>query len=578
MNSSEPTPDNPRSHVQSSPKVSLALCIALVLVLAATRLIHLTADTPPDFTRISYGPYVDEGYKTSAARNRVLFGKTRWNPEDRGEDWSRISPLTTALYEVSFELFGTTLRSARLVTVVWFALFLLAVAMALRGRYTTGLLALLLAAFAFDVQMLTFSRIALLVIPLALLATLPLMAVVSGVAQGLVSFSVISVVCLVVATLGVKVQAPAYFVGSLAGYALWWWFSRPRKHWVGLLILAGLLVIGAAGGYVARGVFLERVVGIAPRTSVWELRFIFVNAMHLPSAFMMSAGYLSLAHLALAKRRAFREPYLCALAGTVVLGPLAIGVFAYDPIRYYAPLLPAFLLIIAEWFHHRPWESPLVVPGRLASSAIALVLAQGIFSGFQGVNFLVLERIPINLGRDPGLSDDGALLVGGPISLVLGFVLVAFAGRDRMTERLRTVIQAALLGGIVVIAIFTTRVFLFPTYESRELAARLDEVIEDGKSMGGDWAPFLALDTEIPALHISSWRNPIIRLPSTRPDYYLHSETEIVGKSLWRDITGPASLVYLGEPVLQAQYLGRAVRLYRLEYLDRGARPSDLKD
>ncbi|MEM6703583.1 MAG: hypothetical protein AAF690_12795 [Acidobacteriota bacterium] len=545
----------------SAARLPLWACVLLVLALSATRLIHLGADTPADFVRASYGIYVDEGYKTTAARNRVLFGSSRWNPADDSQDWSEISPLTTVLFEAAFRRLGVEIRSVRAVTVVWFGALLLAAALALRDRYGGPLLCALLCAMTFEAQMVAFSRTALLVVPLMLFATLPQLVLARKRFRGLLSFGAVAATCLVVATIGVKIQAPAYAVGALVAFGLWWWFKDRRDRRLGLALVALGVAGGAIVAYSARELISYRII-----SSPWDLRLATLNSMHLPSAFALAATFLAAGHLVLTDRTIFRDAYVCALLGTIVIGPFAIGLFSYDPVRYYAPLFPTFLLLLAEWTSREPWKKELSVPHWSLGFGAALLLAQGVLSLLQGLNLQLLERLPLNLGRDPGLSDESALLAFGTAALLVGFLALR-----RLTWTgawLPRLVVASLVGTLLVSAYFASRVFLFPSYASTELAQRLEELVEPEATVGGDWAPFLFLGTDRRALHMSDYLNELERLGELDLDYYLHSDTELVGQPLWERLQTEDLGVELSEPLLVGSYVGREVRLHRLEYVD----------
>ena len=541
-------------------------CIVLSLLLAATRLVHLGADTPPDFVRASYGPYVDEGYKTSAARNEVLFGASRWNEFDDGDDWSRISPVTTAAFGASFRLFGVKLTSARLASVAWFLILLLSVALALRRRYPAPLLVLVLVGMAFEAQIVTFSRIALLVLPLMLFATLPQLALARERFRHPLVFGALAAICLGVGTVGVKIQAPAYAVGALVAFALWWWFKEARDQRLGVALAGVALVLAAAAAYGARGAFAERLIFFDPLSSAWDLRFATINAMHLPSAFALAGAFFAVAHIVLVDREAFRDPYFCSLVGTMVIGPFVIGVFAYDPLRYYSPLFPAFLLVLGEWARRKPWKNQVAECGPAVAMAAALLIAQGTLSGLQALNLQVLERVPLNLGQDPGLADDSAFLLFGVIGLVVG--IFGAARRDLAARALPLLIGASLVGATLVSAHFLSRIVLTPSYAASELAERIQAVVPSGSSVGGDWAPFLLLESDRPTLHMSNYRNRFVRVRELDVDYYLYSDTPLVGRPVWEELQTQDFGIELGEPLVRGEYVGREVRLYRLEYRD----------
>ena len=94
---------------------SKLLAVTLViLALGLFRLVHLSADTPPSASPTGFGLYVDEGYKTLAARRRLLFGATRWNPADEFSGWMKESALTQWSYYAGFRLLGPRVESARI--------------------------------------------------------------------------------------------------------------------------------------------------------------------------------------------------------------------------------------------------------------------------------------------------------------------------------------------------------------------------------------------------------------------------------------------------------------------------------
>ncbi len=545
-------------------------CVLLVLLVAAIRLVHLEADTPADFVRTSYGPYVDEGYKTLAARNLVLYGESRWNDRDRGDDWSVISPVTTRAFRLMFEAFRPDLYTARATTVVWFAALLLAVGLALRRRYPAWLLIALLAGLGLEAQMLVFSRIALLVIPLALVSLLPTLAAGAGLATNLGRFALVALPSLVLATLGIKVQAPAYFVGPFVGFGLWWW-TRPGRsvsaRWGTFAVTA---VAAVAALYVLRELIFSRVLGIGPETSAWEILLTFVNPMHFPSALLLAASALAAVHLLLRRPEAFDDPFVCILTAVVAVGPWALGVFSYDPLRYYAPLVPAHLLLVAEWVRCRPWEGR-TEPPRGAGMALAILLAaQGLFAVAQAVNLFLLENIPLRLGADPGLSEEAALAVAGPIALLVSAAVLTrkLVWAERWLPRL---VVASLVGTLLWSVVFASRILVWPQYQLLELAQEIHEVVPGDATFGGDWAPLFALGSEIPTLHVTSSGNLPFGMKDLGIDYYLHSDTEIVGRDLWHVLETLRGEIILGEPLLTSEYIERRVRLFRVSYADEGA-------
>ena len=116
---------------------SRLIAVALViLALCMLRFVHLGADTPPGASPTGVGLYVDEGYKTLSARRLVLFGATRWDEADRFSGWMEESPLTQWSFYAGFQLLGANVESARVVTILYFALFLAGYAWAFWHRYS----------------------------------------------------------------------------------------------------------------------------------------------------------------------------------------------------------------------------------------------------------------------------------------------------------------------------------------------------------------------------------------------------------------------------------------------------------
>ena len=56
----------------------------------------------------------------------VTFGKARWHSADDYPGWVNASPITQSAFYLGFAMFGQNLKTARMVSVTWFALFLIA--------------------------------------------------------------------------------------------------------------------------------------------------------------------------------------------------------------------------------------------------------------------------------------------------------------------------------------------------------------------------------------------------------------------------------------------------------------------
>ncbi len=87
---------------------------ALSIGLMGVRAVHLEADPPADLAWGSMAIYTDEGYKLFHARNRFLFGRWNWSPDDAYTFWVRHSPVSLRVHTWWFGLVGTSdLRAAR---------------------------------------------------------------------------------------------------------------------------------------------------------------------------------------------------------------------------------------------------------------------------------------------------------------------------------------------------------------------------------------------------------------------------------------------------------------------------------
>ncbi|HOW83131.1 MAG TPA: glycosyltransferase family 39 protein [Spirochaetota bacterium] len=102
--------------------IALLLCFALFI---GMRSLFITADPPQDLS-ISGALYSDEGFKTLAARNQVLFGDYKWTPIDEYDNWGKKSPAATEVFAFMFRRFGTGFASIRAVSVIYSILTILA--------------------------------------------------------------------------------------------------------------------------------------------------------------------------------------------------------------------------------------------------------------------------------------------------------------------------------------------------------------------------------------------------------------------------------------------------------------------
>ncbi len=122
-----------------------AIIVFLLLLFTAFRFIYINADAPGDIT-FSAATFTDEGFKTYAARNKVVFGNWKWSPDEQYESWLKKSPLSTWTYVKAFQLFGANIFSIRLISVLYSAATMLLLFVFLLRRFDrkTALLGLIL--------------------------------------------------------------------------------------------------------------------------------------------------------------------------------------------------------------------------------------------------------------------------------------------------------------------------------------------------------------------------------------------------------------------------------------------------
>jgi len=543
------------------------LAALLVLLLCALRLIHLTADTPGWLSPTSAGEYVDEGYKTLSARNLSLFGRTHWHPEDDYTGWMKTSLITNGSYFLAFEVAAPNLPTARVVTIVYFGLFLGAFALAFRGRYPNALIGVGLLVLGLDGALFFFSRIALFEIPIVffLYGWLFLMTRVreSSVWWPLAAALLVSPVL----GFGLKLSALVYLAPI--------WFGL----FVRAIVLRGLprspmVWAGLAFGGVGVAVMLVVTRGLwATRIGINPVGFVSnISASPLPvtGGFLVLAGWLAALHLAVTRtREVLTSPYRCALLSLALLGPLVFGLFAYDPPRYYVPILPAYALAVCEWFARNGRR--IASPGRGWWMGLALVIGLAVWfhAALRITNDLVLARLPIDAGEAPGLGRRAMFIAGVPLATIAAVVCWALRSRTLSGP----VVQSAIVVSLVLwLAQSAARIGDFitaPRFAGDAIRSELVKVVPPQSSIIGDWAPFFALGTDLRPLYMNHMFNRAERIDALRPDYFVHSETADSEAS--RAVLRASESVTLGAPVLSGRYNDREVVIYPLEYRDAAA-------
>jgi hypothetical protein len=548
--------------------VRVAILLLAVLACAGLRLIHLEADTPSNVGTGSMGLYIDEGYKTLAARNTVQFGAPRWHPQDQYRGWQQVSGLTHWPFVASFRLFDTRLGSARLVPIVYFLCFLALYAFLGTSDRSTGQLLAGILLLSVSYVFFFFSRAALLEVPIATLAYGALFALRSKrLAQP-------AVACLLIAglgglaTFGIKRSAVLYFLPILAGFvvsvALDGKRARLPRTWA-----AGALGVLLLVAYLTRDAWTWRLeVSVATLVSK-----IFVNQMTASSVpesgssvLLVFLGLLCAFHLlALRPRQVLGDPYRCALLAMATLAPALLGLFAYTPLRYYVPVLPAYVLLFLEWRSLAPWSWQRNEDPKVAVTTALPVLVLLIFVAGLAFNELVLYNVPLAIGDTPGIS------VPVFYRIFLSIAILAAVGswplRHRfLSTRLVPIAVGALLLAATARDLWVVGRFLStPSYQSREIARALEEIVGTSSSIAGDIAPFFALGTGMRALLIAPHANSPDLNRDLRYDFFEYSATN-EGEATRRLLE--ESGVSLGPALYASEYAGRAISLHRVRYAD----------
>lgn len=549
------------------------IALLAVLALCALRAVHLDADAPREITSWSMGVFVDEGYKTLDARNQVLHGARRWNPEDNYEGWAARSPLVHALYRGAFELFGVRIEAARATTIGWMALLLGGLAATVRRRHGPGLALLAVLALGLQHTLFVFSRAALLELPLSTClygllfalawvddrraaGRLPRWLGRSGRARsGTLRALVVLALFTAGSTLAIKASAPTYFAPVLLGLLASDAAHRRRPRPVEVLALAAAVL---ALAWLTRDVWWQRL-GVEPADL--PRRVLTGNFVH-SSAAVAALGLFCATHaLWVAPGDFLRDRYRACLLALVVVGPLLIALLTYRPLRYYVPFLPASILLAVEWVGLRAWR--LRAPERLRpSAALLLVPLASLFAFYIGsaLHSHVLEPLLPGWRLPAGVSRLW-------FALPLGVACAAlWPLRRRVGPRAVGALFVAVLAVSAVRDLQVVGRFLAaPTRDARTIARTLERELPPESVLAGDWAPMLTLGTGLRALYSNPVVNRVGRFDVLRPDHYVYS-----GQRPWTpgDQTDPREkLRRFGiepEPILSLRYAGRAVLVYRL--------------
>lgn len=543
------------------------LVLALLVAGVALRGVHLGADPLATFIPGDTGYQIDEGYKTLSPRNLALFGTTHWNEHDHYPGWMQGSPVTQWAYYASFSLFGVDRVSARLVSAASFALLVLLTVAFFRSRYgaVPTLVGVLL--LVTDQALFHFSRVAVFELPLSLFVYGGIFMAALVPREHAYLAPLVLLVVTGIAALGVKFSGLLYLLPPVLALLA---VELPRGFRAQLPPPARLVVAAVVGAIL---------VILYLRSSDWHFRLSLLEPLRQPEKLLLHPTYqlsplaAALAYLALldiclrSGLRAFLEDrYLLMLGSVVLFVPVILALDSYGPARYYMVIVPAALLLVAEWLHLRQRGLAQAcyefTPSRLAFAAGVVLLLTGSLIGF-GSAWVIAAMTFIPQGEQPGLGPS-LMLQLYPVVLA---ALLAVGLVIRRYGDLARVVAAALLVGIVAQVALSAQMIastlLRPTYTTIAIEQRLVGIVAEDESIAGDWAPYFALDTRLRALYVMQNLNDGERFGILRPTYFLDSGT------YWDGLTA-AQLQALpfrkDKPILLGEIFGRPIWLVRIHY------------
>lgn len=555
----------------------------LMLGLLSLRLVYLDADTPVLITLPDdVGLYVDEGYKTLDPRNLVLFGSTRWHPADDYPGWMSRSPLTQWSYYAAFRLSAPDLASARVVTVLYFGLFLAGYIWAMHRRLRWPVLIGGLLAFGLESTLFFYSRAALFEIPLITFLYGLLFYFARMDTRRLIFPLVLVTACGAFVAITIKMSAVFYVVpigiAALIHLLLQTQAGAHRRliRAVVMGIIIAVLILFVATYDWIDALFIQQ--NVEQSSHPFSIAGAFYRTLTMPlvraSPFVVILGLVCLAHgLATRPDHYLGNLYRLSLISIVLLAPAIVSVFPYSPLRYYLPALPAYLLLVLEWFHLEIWRADLSsrIPVVRRICVIAL-LAMAVFALLFPFYVMFSDMLP-------AASASRASVVK-VILLPAAAALGVFAWIWRGTILRRRVLA---LGGIAMVLAFTlysahglVNFLIAPTYQLQAIRAQVARIVGAEASLAGDWAPIVALGTPVRALYMNRRYNPVTNIIAIKPDYFFYGESPESRRSLEELMRTPG--VRVDPPVDVGTYYNgrRRVVLYPLHYAEANVRVTPL--
>jgi len=529
---------------QVTNNTTVIIVASIIILSVGFRLATISADTPPGLSW-SAGLYVDEGYKTLAPRNLVMYDSATWHKADTYAGWLHMSPLTQWPVYASFKLFGTSIESARLVAILFFALLLLVYSALYKNRYSKKLYIIGLVLLTSDITIFTFSRIMLLEMPMSFLLYSTILAITLHyeTKQPSIAPTALLVISAIVIAKTVKHTAIVYFLPAIIASISYYCINNrniPRKQL--FFAIAGTAIALVAILISTSHVWLPRI-----NTNITSYAYHIVdNPLLDTSPLILIGAWLCCAVAFLQHPRYFlNNLYRLTLICVVIFTPLFLSIFSYNPMRYYSPVIPACILLVLEWIHNRNrFECVNNLPFTLIAITILTITYAFAFTALDLHNSFSMSTIVFG-------------------SSVLSFLT---AITYRSISKPFSVVPALIVTGAILHNIY----FLYnfhhnQTHNAEKLRQQLTAIVRDSKSIAGGWAPFLTLGTQLKSLYANDVINPPQVVKTIKPDYFMLSETPTSMATFM--LLENDKDIEIGKPILLGSYNDTKVFLYPLSYI-----------
>jgi len=553
-----------KSHLN---RLHISIILLLVLFVSGLKLINLDADPPLWFTD-EIGFKIDEGYKTLSPRNLAIFGKTHWNAEDEYVGWMTSSGITQWPYYWSFRIFGSELRNARLVSIIYFALLTLGTAWFLWRRLSPKAALIGVILLISDPGMFMFSRSALFETGLTLFTYVPLFILFSATATGSLTTIATYIFLTSTAFLYLKKTILIYAGPSVLALMYNWMRQSLFKIIPAWICLSTIALLGT----IFLTVLLYNNSWIMSQINADTISYgpqsLLLNPIHTLSPLALVMSYIVLLELLVRKPSAILDDnYRFCLTAIVVLAPIAFALFTYNYPRYYIPIIPASILLLVERLaiqlpdtYYKKHTSNILQWFMIVITFFALTMAM-----LALVNYYFLNNIPFNIGGDPGLSDIGLYKVF-PFACIAFIIFLYFFVRPLWFKHGTSVIVTLTLVHIVCGLSMAYFAVFKPTYQSKNVQSKLVSIVGPNGIVGGDWAPFFATDTSLKILYMRPDFNNGTLASKLRPDYFLDSTSPYDQKTLTQ-LRAQGDL-RLNPAIPLGVYANHAISLYPIIYLD----------